>query len=568
MSSFAPRHSEESYLLPYLDGELPVRKVRKLERHLETCGQCRGELEELKNTLAECVRYRQDVLEAHLPEAPQPWRDLYRDFSRIDESLANESLLVRLMRPLVHSGAPRWAFVAGLAVLIFSTVLYQLRQAPSVQAATLLRKAVIASQSKPPAAHRIRVRTSHLQEFTRLAGVQTAIMAAAEAQAVAALFAAARYDWTDPLSARAFEQWRDEQPHETDEVTQSEGYTRIRTVAAEGELAEASITLRTGDYEAVDERLEFRDREWIELSEISEPLTESAGGPVATHVEVPVRAAELPSRPAAFAPGSSASISDELQVLSALSAIEADLGDPVDVDLSGGKVVVTGHEGITLRRQQAIRDSVASLPHVELEFSGLPAATAVVPGRPVFTADSGTATSLPRSAEPPPMQLRMEKYLGSHAEFDRFSTQLLDLDDLAMQRVYALRRLAQKFPPEAEAQLSPKDLTTLHEMSRKHTAELAEKFGGMERMLVPALSAVGGTAATVRPAVHTAWQPAAEDLYGNARRVEVLLSQVLGMTPLGMTPGASPTSALPSELLAALKDLRANLAECDRFLER
>ena len=166
------------------------------------------------------------------------------------------------------------------------------------------------------------------------------------------------------------------------------------------------------------------------------------------------------------------------------------------------------------------------------------------------------------------MQLRMEKYLGSHAEFDRFSTQLLDLDDLAMQRVYALRRLAQKFPPEAEAQLSPKDLTTLHEMSRKHTAELAEKFGGMERMLVPALSAVGGTAATVRPAVHTAWQPAAEDLYGNARRVEVLLSQVLGMTPLGMTPGASPTSALPSELLAALKDLRANLAECDRFLER
>jgi hypothetical protein len=36
---------------------------------------------------------------------------------------------------------------------------------------------------------------------------------------------------------------------------------------------------------------------------------------------------------------------------------------------------------------------------------------------------------------------------------------------------------------------------------------------------------------------------------------------------LGMTPGAASTGALPSELLAALKDLEANVAECDRFLQ-
>jgi hypothetical protein len=308
----------------------------------------------------------------------------------------------------------------------------------------------------------------------------------------------------------------------------------------------------------VEERLEFRDREWIELTEIAEPLTESAGGTVAAAVEVPVRAAEPPSRPAAFAPGSSASISDELQVLSALSEIGADLGDPVDVDLSGGKVVVTGYEGITPQRQQAIRDSVANLPHVEVEFSGtqaaaLPAETAVV-----NVGTAGPAVS--------PMQSRLEKQLGGHAEFDRFSTQFLDLEDLAMKRVYALHTLEQKFSPEAEAQLSPKDLTTLHEMSRKHTAVLAEKVSGMERMFVPALSSLGGTAGSVRPAVHAAWQPAAEDVYGSARRVDVLVAQMLGMTP-SVAPGAVSTSALPSELLAALKDLEANVAECDHFLE-
>ncbi len=148
----------------------------------------------------------------------------------------------------------------------------------------------------------------------------------------------------------------------------SEHLTQIRTESAEGEVTAASITLDTGNYSAVSERLEFRDQDWVELSQIAETPKESAGGFGVAHVEAPVRAAEPPSRPAAFAPGSPASISDEIQVLSALSGIGADLGDPVEVALSDGKVKVTG-ESITPRRQEVIREAVARLPHVELEFT-------------------------------------------------------------------------------------------------------------------------------------------------------------------------------------------------------
>jgi hypothetical protein len=190
-----------------------------------------------------------------------------------------------------------------------------------------------------------------------LAGVSTALVEVAQAQAVAALFQQAHWDWNDPLSASAFEQWRDQQVHKTDEVTTvqnpqtpSEHCTRIRTVSADGEVAAASITLDTGDYAAVSERLEFRDREWVELSDIAETSRESAGGSGVARMESPVRAAEPPSRPAAFTPGPSASISDELQVLSALSRIGADLGDPVVVALADGKVMVSG-EGIAPKRQ-------------------------------------------------------------------------------------------------------------------------------------------------------------------------------------------------------------------------
>jgi hypothetical protein len=559
MSSLLERHFDKD-LVRYVDGELPARRVGKVSRHLESCGRCRAELDELRNSFAEFARY-QEELDARMPVAPEPWRDLYRDFSRIDESLANTSLLGRLMRPLVHSGVPRWAVVAGLAVLIVLFSLNQFRQAPSVQAATLLRKAVAVSQNQPRAVRRIRVRSNRQPEFTRLAGARVALIEVAQAQAVAALFQQARWDWNDPLSALAFEQWRDRQVHKTDEVAPvqypdapSEHFTRIRTTSTEGEVEAASITLNTGDYLPVSERLEFRDGDWVELNEIAETSTENAGATGVAHVEAPVRAAEPPSRSAAFAPGPSASISDELQVLSALSAIEADLGDPVEVSLTGDKVVVTGVD-IPPHRQDEIRASVANLPHVSVEFS--PSQLAAVPP------PAAAASSSVGSAANSPMEARLEKHFGGHAEFDRFSTQLLDLDEAAMKRVFALRNLAQKFPSQDEAKLSSQDLNLLHELSRKHTAVLAEKIAGMERILVPAVSSLGGTAASVVPAgSHTAWQSAAEDVYRSAHSVDVLISRMLGMTA-----GNSSTSALPSNLMAALKDLDANLAECQQFLK-
>src|SRR5208337_5082344 len=124
MSSILERHPEQD-LVRHLDGELSERHARKVASHLDSCGRCRAELEELQKALADCANYR-NAMAAQMPEAPAPWRDLYRDFSRIDESLANNSLLVRLMRPLGHSGAPRWAVVAGLTVLIVLLSLNQL----------------------------------------------------------------------------------------------------------------------------------------------------------------------------------------------------------------------------------------------------------------------------------------------------------------------------------------------------------------------------------------------------------------------------------------------------------
>src|ERR1035438_3840153 len=82
MSNWPSGHPEEGLLLRSLDGELPARKARQVRKHLEACWQCRAEMESLEATVAECVRYRKQVLAGLLPEAPNAWQRLDRGFDR------------------------------------------------------------------------------------------------------------------------------------------------------------------------------------------------------------------------------------------------------------------------------------------------------------------------------------------------------------------------------------------------------------------------------------------------------------------------------------------------------
>lgn len=45
-------------LSEYLDGELPVKNCRELERHLKGCRPCLAYLESLKTTIQACRKYR------------------------------------------------------------------------------------------------------------------------------------------------------------------------------------------------------------------------------------------------------------------------------------------------------------------------------------------------------------------------------------------------------------------------------------------------------------------------------------------------------------------------------
>ena len=533
-------HPEEGQLLRYLDGELPGRKSRQVRGHLEACWQCRSTVEELEGAVAACVEYRKEVLQGHLPPPPTPWADLTAGFARIDSEIAADGWGTRLGQWLSAPRLQRWALTAAAVGLVAVGVYYQVLHTPSVQAATLLRRAVAATATATPApAKPVRMRGN----YKNRAGIVSKLRAA-------------HYPEGDPLNPKSFQQWRDSLAQKQDEVATvpnpelpSESWFRIRTTPAEGELAAASLTLRASDFHPVGSRFEFRDQEWVEYNEFSETPATDGGTPAVSRLEDPTRRV-VPSRPTALPSGDSASISEELRVLAALHEIGADLGDPLDITRSGGKVLVSG-VGIPAGRQGEIHRALDPLPNVSVHFND-PATAA---------AESATATSevRPETAGRSPIQTRLEQQLGSRAALERFSSQTLDALDNAMAHAYALRSLAQRFP-EGTA-MSDSDRAVLAELARTHLKTLSSQINELHRTLAPVLVSLGGATAQGRPATNVrAWQTGAEDTFAASRRVEVLLSTLVGAT------AEAPSTHVPSDLLAAFADLRTAIEDCQKRL--
>lgn len=524
MSSYPGGHPGQDLLLLYFDRELPARQLRPLEEHLAACWQCRAEVEEFRKTAEDCVRYRGTVLASQQP--PAPWRDLSRDFARIDSAV---------------SGRPpyfRWALAAAASLLLAAGLFYHFRETPSVEAAALLRKAVAASVSSP-APHRqrhIRVRTR-----SRLARFE-------DAPEVRSMFVQARYPAEDPLAAASYQEWRDAQAVKTDEIetiTAAEPpfdrCYRIRTVAAEGDLAAASLTLRTSDLHPVEGRFEFRNQEWVELTEIAETPGEE------TSLGAPFRRV-VPSQP--VLPEGSASLSDELAVVAALHGIGADLGDPLEINRSGERIVVSGI-GIPPERRRQIEQALDSLPHVAVQFSDPAASTLPQEQRPAPGEVSSPVT------EPAGLELRLREAWGGRAGFERTSAQLLEWNDSAMSRIYALRTLAQRFPAVREAAMNANDRAVLHDLARAHLAALSARAAAIEQALAPAI----GNARPASPASAASWQAAVEDLFRAGRQADLLLSAVLGVS---RDRAADPN--LGSELLAAVTGVHSEIAACRKLV--
>jgi hypothetical protein len=162
--------------------------------------------------------------------------------------------------------------------------------------------------------------------------------------------------------------------------------------------------------------------------------------------------------------------------------------------------------------------------------------------------------------------------MGGRTNFDQLAAQVLDMSEPFMSRAYALRRLMDRFPIQVEAQLSSQELETLRRLQREHTAALRQHVGELDQVLKPALQSVSGSVrATSGSISYDVWQPATEELFQSARRVEKLLAVMFGAATADSAPSDSANAGVeqvPAQLLSAVAQLRAKVEAYDRLLAK
>jgi hypothetical protein len=507
-------HPDATDLLRLADGELAPPESRQIREHLEACWQCRAEYDEMQRAVGDCVAYREALATLH-PPPPEPWRDIRYALERADVELGRAPLWKRafgwLRAPL--RSPFRWAPVA-VAIVLAGVLILRLHDTPTVSAAVLLRRAVAAAETRQVQPRQIRVRT-RARIMTRVVGA--AAQPAADQPAlrpVEELFRKARYDWNDPLSARAYLEWHSQLTSRQDQVLRAGSTYEIRTTTDASPLEQATLRLHAASLEAFEGSFVF-GAERVDLADGGAAVIAASAGLPRTG---PVHAERHAPPPyVAVTP------EEELRVMAALQRLGADLGDPVEVRNTGSELVVSG-VGVDARRQQEIRQALTGLPRVHLQF-GEPAPAA----SPVRE-----ETRVQPSAQATPFQTQLEKHFGGRPAFDQFTDRALQGCDSVLARAHALRRLAERYPPTTESQLNPAGRQLLVSLRQEHAVALARLATELEHLVRPVFEGVGVPELAPRqPEAQRPWQSATESLFQTARDLERFLAAVLAGVPAG-----------------------------------
>jgi hypothetical protein len=329
--------------------------------------------------------------------------------------------------------------------------------------------------------------------------------------------------------------------------------------ASAAALAAATITLRTWESRPAGEAPPLRPQSPAHKIPQDAP-SPPAGTPARTETLVPSARVRAPERQPLVI---EASLADELRAVAALHQLGADLGDPVEVAREGGRVIVRG-TGLSPVLERQIREAFLAMPGVELQFPG-PGVASGPPSGSAATETPPRSTAMPPASLPSAAPNRLEEQLGGHAQFEIFSSQLLDHQEAAMARIYALRRLAMQFPADEEKGLSPGDQRLLHDLGREHVNALSREIAAIRRLASPVLASMGASATPGAAADAATWQVAARDLFVAGRQVDSLIAALIGAAaPEPASQAGNPSQAL----LIALAQIRLSMQQCEQLLTR
>jgi hypothetical protein len=576
-------HPSDEELLAFLDGELEGKSAGKARKHLESCWVCRAKREQIERSISTFINYRHAALAKDAEASLQARMRLADKLSRLAaERVEQPQVLFRDGSLLRHFSCFRPAvlatvvafFVIGLGIwfgwdrrvsaseLLQRAAKTEVGESHQVNGLVAHRKFQVRRRSTAAAPEQVAnwevwidnanrrfaqrvihengengaqgvITRSSFSQATSATGKKRAQQSAPASEVMLELeriFQANRMDARRPVSATAYQNWRQSVRRRTEEVNETklvdgaEALILITTVAdaapANG-ISEAALVVRVRDWRPVSQRLRVKaeggEREY-EITELAFQAVNPDAVDAAVFADQPVVAlpsaidpadASIPtSSPSALVaslPSAVASAELEIEVLERLNQVKALLGEQLNLTrASDGRLRVEGLVDTDARKSEilAALKAVAGNSAVNLEINT------------VTEAQARQAKSAPRriivqdaqvAQQAIPVETDLRNYFGAarglsgqqlEQEIQRFSGQICNRSSLARSHALALKQIAERFTP---AQLQALDQATRNRFNAllvEHARGYRRELERLRQQLQPIFPAASGTVAT------------------------------------------------------------------------
>ena len=601
-------HLSDETLLQSLDDELTQKDASLAEAHLYSCWFCRARGEEIGRAIAAIVEHQNAVAAPYLPPPPEDRRIFLARLDALAAELGNPFPFKRSIQRLVQfmkstqRGSLAWA-TAALLLVAAVTMLYNFRKPHVVSAKEFLDLAAASEENGLKAQpHSVVIQKVRVQingktltntiyrdvAHNRVASRMDA--AGQDAADVKEIFLRSSFGWDTVLDPYVYGRWRASLPSENDSVEHVGGdMLRLETRSPAGPVVEASLTVRSNDFHAVEESLRLRDNAQIKVVEESWAVVANASVPS------DIFGPSEPEPPAALTAGlplitnknslptESDLANSEMEAQSALHDLGADLGEQIGLTIRPDQVIsIDGVISDDARKRQ-LTGALQGIRYVQLHLLTVDEAAA----QEEQNERRSGANQLARTDQPP-VQLAasaaplLESQLRSRFpdkdQRIQYVNQTLSLAQLASGRAWALNRLADQYPQEKIGLLNNIERDKLHMLLTDHISALREDTSALLNQLGQILSLTSNTPAVNasvsdlssqrdpdKPQASDDWQNHIRRIHSSVNVVHESISTLLAGSP---DSDKENVDTIELNLRTALNRLQVELQISDQQIRR
>jgi hypothetical protein len=627
-------HISSETVLRFIDGELDAKEAAHVRTHLEACWSCRVSADEMQGAIARFINYRDSLYTPAVQPPPHDWRSFPTQLQRQADHPPAAKFLGNLIRAVIETLRSPFPAIPKLGARVAATLMAVLvlmwflrYDVQSISAQELLQHVEVAQVnqlrgvSRPVVHQRLRLvsagHTANWEIWGDPLGNRFRDrweMDSSLTRELRQIFETNHLDWHQPLSALSYSIWRESAGAKRERVTsESNGEflslkTEAREAKAPGQIVQAGLIVRKRDWHPVGQQVlvkgEKADREYrleetefniAQLNNENARVFEESGNESPTLLSsahagansaAPLSVLPRPASPAELDAA-------EMAARVALHDIHADLGEPIEiVRTPTGRVEVRGLAE-TDQRKVTLVAALQNIPHLttniltleEVQSQTSRANALAHSGQGVNPAATVVTGSDIIVSEGSPSEDRLEHYFLSQRGYSssdaarqaahEFTNQTTALSNSALSEAWALRWLAERYPPNEVAKLDTELRHELEAIIRDHVRALKSLSGRYQSLVQPVLaSSLGSTVASQSASVKHGeddeaagaapkpWPDFANDLFQTVSQIDGFTVSLFARQGT-QNSSASTLDQSEVELLAAVAKLELALSRID-----